>query len=104
MQKFIIEPLSTKHDRLTFDCGEIDLNNFLQYFARQNDKKGLGRTFVAVEIDSLCIKGYYTISSGSITCDVIPKNLPRYPIPVVHLGRLAVDRHAQYWFGIIVVS
>ncbi len=27
--------------------------------------------------------------------DTIPEKLPRYPIPVAHLGRLAVDRQAK---------
>lgn len=89
---FTIEPLTARHNREVFDCGEESLNNFLKRFARQNSEKGLGRTYVAVKENDPHIYGYYTISSGSLSFDKLPENLPRYPIPVVHLGRLAVDK------------
>lgn len=90
-----VEPLSKKHDRDSFDCGEESLNLFLKRFARQNAEKGLGRTFVAVKGDNPKICGYYTLSSNSFGYEIVPDNLPRYPVPVVHLGRLAVDKSAQ---------
>lgn len=93
--QYTIEPLTAKHDRESFDCGEPSLNDFLKRFARQNNEKGLGRTYVAVKAGETRIDGYYTISSGSIRFDVVPENLPRYPVPVMHLGRLAVDHSAQ---------
>ena len=95
MNTYHVEPLATQHDRAAFDCGEASLNEFLHRYARQNDEKGLGRTYVAVLPDNPHIYGYYTIASGTIRFDVIPEKLPRYPIPVVHLGRLAVDQAAQ---------
>lgn len=94
-QPFIIEPLMASHSREWFDCGEESLNNFLKRFARQNDEKGLGRTYVAVKVGEPRIYGYYTISSGALSFETIPEKLPRYPIPVVHLGRLAVDESAK---------
>ncbi len=94
-QPFIIEPLTASHSREAFDCGEESLNNFLKRFARQNNEKGLGRTYVAVKVGEPRIYGYYTISSGALSFDTIPEKLPRYPIPVVHLGRLAVDEVAK---------
>lgn len=88
--------LNTQHDRESFDCGESSLNEFLKRYARQNDEKGLGRTYVAVLTGDHHIYGYYTIASGALRFDTIPeKKLPRYPIPVVHLGRLAVDQAAK---------
>ncbi|HLA95749.1 MAG TPA: GNAT family N-acetyltransferase [Pyrinomonadaceae bacterium] len=92
---FKVEPLSKNHDRQSFDCGEESLDLFLKRFARQNAEKGLGRTFVAVKGDDPKIYGYYTLSSNSFGFEIVPDNLPRYPVPVVHLGRLAVDRSAQ---------
>ena len=91
----IIEPLSSKHDRSTFDCGEASLNTYLRQYARQNDEKELGRTYVAVTPGETHIEGYYTISTGAVTFEQVPEKLPRYPIPVVHLGRLAVDMRSQ---------
>ncbi len=92
---FRVEPLSKRHDRQSFDCGEESLNVFLQRFARQNAEKGMGRTFVAVKDNDPKIYGYYTLSSNSFGFEIVPDNLPRYPVPVVHLGRLAVDKSAQ---------
>lgn len=92
---FIIEPLGTQHQREEFDCEEPSLNDFLKLYARQNDSKGLGKTFVAVLPEKSRVLGYYTISSGSLAFDNLPEKLPRYPIPVVHLGRLAVDKTAK---------
>lgn len=92
---FTIEPLTAQHNREAFDCGEESLNDFLKRFARQNNEKGLGRTYVAIKGNEPHIYGYYTIASGALSFDTIPKKLPRYPIPVVHLGRLAVDEAAK---------
>ena len=94
-EPFTIEPLAANHNREAFDCGEESLNDFLKRFARQNNEKGLGRSFVAVKSGESKIYGYYTISSGALSFDQIPEKLPRYPIPIVHLGRLAVDETAQ---------
>ena len=41
--------------------------------------------------DETEVRGYYTLLSGSISFDILPEKLPRYPIPTVHLARLAVD-------------
>lgn len=89
--EFVIEFLDKKHRRENFDCGEESLNDFLKKYARQNNEKGLGRTFVAVLPNETEVLGYYTLSSGSVSFEVIPKKLPRYPIPTAHLGRLATD-------------
>lgn len=92
----IIALLTERHDRVSFDCGEPSLNEYLQRFARQNAELFLGRTYVLVIPGQTRIAGYYTISSGSVARQDLPeKRLPRYPIPVVLMGRLAVDRQAQ---------
>lgn len=93
--QYSVEQLTALHDRENFDCGEPSLNDFLKRFARQNNEKGLGRTYVAVKSAEPRIFGYYTISSGAVRFDSIPENLPRYPVPVMHLGRLAVDKNAK---------
>jgi len=90
-----IESLSPTHDRDAFDCEEESLNDFLKRFARQNSEKGLGRTFVAVLPEENKIYGYYTILSGAVSFANLTENLPRYPIPVAHLGRLAIDKTAK---------
>ena len=92
----VIELLTEKHDRASFDCGEPSLNEYLQRFARQNAENFLGRTYVAVAPGQTQIQGYYTISSSAVAREELPeKRLPRYPIPVVLMGRLTVDQQAQ---------
>lgn len=88
---FAIELLDKKHKRENFDCGEENLNQFLKKYARQNQEKGFGRTFVAVLPNKSEVLGYYTLSAGSISFEVVPEKVPRYPIPTAHLGRLATD-------------
>lgn len=57
----------------------------------------MNRTFVAVRAgdSSKKVSGFYTLSAASITFDNLQpsdkKKLPRYPIPVARLGRLATD-------------
>ncbi len=89
--RFVIELLNKQHKREDFDCGETSLNDFLKKYARQNSVKGFGRTFVAVLPEEKKVLGYYTLSSGSVSFEIVPENVPRYPIPTVHLGRLATD-------------
>jgi ribosomal protein S18 acetylase RimI-like enzyme len=94
-----IERLAKRHDRETFACGEAPLDEFLRRFARQNDEKGISRTYVATRDGSPIVLGYYSIRGGAVAFDVVPeedqRRLPRYPIPVVHLARLAVDLRAR---------
>jgi ribosomal protein S18 acetylase RimI-like enzyme len=92
----VVEPLSRRHDRGSFDCGNQDLNVFLKQFAGQNEERGLSRTFVLAEVGAAQVTGYYSIASGAVGFQEMPeRRLPRYPIPIVHLGRLAVDSRCQ---------
>lgn len=94
-----IERINKFHIREQFNCGEESLNTFLQKHARQNDEKNIGRTFVAVIPGKRKVEGYYTSSNYSIDFYNLPEKerskLPRYPIPMVKLGRLAVDLKTQ---------
>ncbi len=96
---FEIQLLSSAHDRSSFDCGESALNEFLRRHARQNQSKGIGRTFVAVRVGERAVVGFYTLAAGSVAFDVVPddlrRRLPRYPLPVAHLARLATCRSVR---------
>ena len=80
-----------------FDCGQEALNVFLRSYARQNDERGLGKTFLLLEESK--VNGYYTLSSAQIEFASLPsslsKRLPRYPIPAIRIARLAVDQSEQ---------
>lgn len=92
--------LSEKLDRSQFDCGEPSLNDFLRKNARQNQDKNLSITTAILEGDkNNRIVGYHTLAIGTVERESLPpqtaKNLPRYPVPVVRIGRLAVDNSVK---------
>jgi GNAT superfamily N-acetyltransferase len=95
-----IVPLIRSINRKDFDCGIEELNLYLKQFALPNDKKNIGKTFIALTEDSpVQTAGYYTISMAQVTFDNWPdslkKGLPRYPIPAMRIGKLAIDLHFQ---------
>ena len=80
------QPISKRHNRHTFDCGEAALNEFLQRYARQSHELGGAKTFVAVSnTDSKTVFGYYSVSPASIayarTPDIVRRGLARYEVP-----------------------
>lgn len=76
-----------------FSCGVSVLDEYLKRFAKSNHKKNIGKTFVLLE-ENIVI-GFYTISMATIDfhqiTEVLRKGLPKYPIPVARIGRLALD-------------
>jgi len=98
-QDWQIEELRADHDRSAFSCGHESLDDFLKRFAGQNQKTGVGKTYVATRPGDPAVCGYYAISAGAVRFKDVPEDLrtrlPRYPVPVAHLGRLAVDSGAQ---------
>jgi GNAT superfamily N-acetyltransferase len=99
MSDWSITPLAVDHDRSAFSCGQPSLDRFLKESARQNQDKGVSRTFVLLRGEEMRVYGYYTLSAGEVEKDNLPpklgKKLPKYPVPVVVLGRLAVDSSVQ---------
>jgi predicted GNAT family acetyltransferase len=91
--------LNRSHRRDAFDCGVPALNDYLRKFARQNSKSGLARTYVAIVPSESVVRGYYSLSSSAVACSSLPetarKKLPRYPVPTILIGRLAVDNSMQ---------
>lgn len=98
MAEWQIEPLDD-HERGEFSCGKAPLDTFLHTLASQYEKRGVGRTYVAVRPGSNRVIGYYTLSSSSVEFEnfpeVVRKKLPRHPVPTILLGRLAVDVAAR---------
>ncbi|MGD0185832.1 MAG: GNAT family N-acetyltransferase [Roseiarcus sp.] len=93
-------PIAKRHDRAAFDCGDADLNLYLQRFARQNHESGGAKCFVAAPSAAPArILGFYTLSPAALeycrTPALAKKGLARYDVPVFRLGRLAVDRTVQ---------
>jgi len=65
----------------------------------RNQRSGLCRAYVAVTPGSGRVEGFYTLSSSCVRFGDLPeadrKRLPRYPLPVALIGRLAVDLTVQ---------
>jgi GNAT superfamily N-acetyltransferase len=89
-----IRILRESDERAGFRSGDADLDRFLQKYAGQNQfRHHIGTTYVAVEAGQLL--GYATVAPGHIEIDDLPaklrRKLPNYPLPILRLGRLAVD-------------
>jgi len=86
--------ISSEHELNDFDSGESSLNEWLKKRALKNQASGGSRCFI------LCngkkVIGYYTLSAGAIHHDTAPKAMRRNmpdPLPVLLLGRLAIDKN-----------
>lgn len=93
-----IRALREADDRSRFRSGDPDLDRFLLRFAGQNQfRHYIGVTYVAAE--NSAILGFATVAPGHVEIDGLPaarrRALPRYPLPVLRLARLAVDRSFQ---------
>jgi GNAT superfamily N-acetyltransferase len=89
--------LTAAHDLSVFDCGVVELNDFLRKHALASVGSGSARTYVALRGSR--VVGYYSLAYGAVTPDEAPervrKGMPRHPLPVMLLARLAVDRSEQ---------
>lgn len=88
--------LSPSHATDGFDSGSPHLDNWLQRRALRNEAEGASRTYVICQGDQ--IVGFYGVAAGAVLQQSAPgrmwRNMPD-PIPVMVLGRLAVDRRFQ---------
>jgi GNAT superfamily N-acetyltransferase len=92
------EPLGPQHQLECFDCGNTALNRWLQQRALANERQGVSRTVVVCSDEDSNVIAYACLSAGAIVLAEVPgalrRNMPD-PLPVVVLGRLAVDRGHQ---------
>ncbi len=99
MADWQIERLARHHERSGFSCGKPPLDDFILRLVTQYEKRNLGRTYVAVRQGESQVRGYYTLASGAIPFQNLPepaaKKLPKHPVPVILLARLAVDQSAR---------
>ena len=98
--QFRIEPLSSAHDRSRFVSGSAPLDRYLREQASQDIKRRIATCFVALDIETQDIVGFYTLTATSVALDDLSpelvRKLPRYPVvPAALLGRLAIATSAQ---------
>jgi GNAT superfamily N-acetyltransferase len=91
------EPLTASHRLDEFRCGEPSLDEWLVRRALANQASGASRTFVVAD-DGGRVRGYYALAAGAVSHESatskVRRNMPD-PVPVMVLGRLAVDGGAQ---------
>jgi predicted N-acetyltransferase YhbS len=90
-------PITAEHDASLFSCRHDTLSQWLRRRALANASSGASRTYVVTENDR--VVGYYALAAGSLDVASAPSRLRRNmpdPLPVVVLGRLAVD---DAWSG-----
>jgi GNAT superfamily N-acetyltransferase len=90
------EHLTREHEVSAFDCGVPDLDEWLKKRALANEDTGASRTYVVCAGGR--VVGYYALATGRVAHEKAPgrvrRNMPD-PVPVMILGRLAVDRAWQ---------
>ncbi len=94
-EEFRVERLSERHDRSAFTCGIEALDRYLREHAGQDQRRRLSATFVLVDVANGAVAGFYSLAASAVEPSSLPepmaKRLPRRPLPVTLIGRLAVD-------------
>ena len=89
--------LTQHHDIAQFDCGKLELNQYLLRFALQNQASGGARTYVALR--GARAIGFYSLAPASVAPDEatvrVLQGQGRYPVPVILMARFAVNRADQ---------
>jgi GNAT superfamily N-acetyltransferase len=92
-----VEKLHRTHNVEPFSCGQAELDRFLIRHALQAQQSNSSQTYVALSNHEII--GYYTIVAGEVAHAQAPerviKGMPRHPIPLLVLARLAVLSSAQ---------
>lgn len=92
-----IEKLERQHNVDFFDCGQENLNQYLQRYSLMNQRADAARTYVGVAGNKII--GYYSLVVSNVTYEDAPdrlkKGLSRNPVPVMLLARLATDLEWQ---------
>lgn len=88
-----IRKLAASDTVQSFDCGAVELNNFLHRFAFVNQQANSAQTYVCSHAGF--VVGFYSLTVGSVdpaaAAPRVIKGMPRHPVPVMILARLAVD-------------
>ena len=90
------EHLAREHNLAAFDSGTPSLDEWLKRRALSNEQEGESRTYVVCAGGK--VVGYYALATGAVAqaeaTGRVRRNMPD-PVPVMVLGRLAVDRAHQ---------
>ena len=91
------EKLTDQHDLTQFDCGEPTINDYLAKAVKQQAMKN-AVVYVTCLANTNIVKGYYTLSNGTVLRTDAPSQLSRnspLQVPVTLLGRMGIDQTIQ---------
>ena len=92
-----LEPLGPRHDVARFDCGVPSLNDYLAKRALSDQHAEQIRVYLVALQDQ--VVGYFSRAAGAVepqdATERMSKGQGAQPIPVILLGRLAVDVEYQ---------
>lgn len=102
-----MQPLGREHDLERFHSGASDLDHWLRSFARVADAAGTARCYLLLEAERVI--GYYALAAGSVRAGELParhaRGMPRHPIGVVLLARLAIStEHQGRGYGSVLLA
>ena len=97
------QPLTSADAASGFTCESPELTRFFRGQASQNQRRDMSHTWVLRRPDDRpelpLVLGFYTLTLGAIERESLPpeviRRLPRYPIPVLLIGRLARDERVR---------
>lgn len=95
--RFAIEALSKAHQRKAFSCGNDRIDRYFRDSVTQDIKRRYAACFVARDLETDRVAGFYTLSSSNVPLMAVPEplanRLPRYPtVPAVLIGWLGRDQ------------
>lgn len=100
-ENFVVEDITRNHDRNSFSCGIVELDNYLKYDARRHHQEGFNHTQVLTNGTSSQILGFFSFAAASLSSDYFENGrvskLQNYDIPCLKLSRFALDQryHGQ---------
>ena len=98
MSRYRAERLDpARHEVSRFDCGVVDLNEWLQLHAVASATRGTAATWVWCDASGSVV-GYYALSGHKLSSSDLPKAIARggpQEVPAVLIGKLALDRSVR---------
>lgn len=90
--------LDASDKRTDFCSGDIELDRFFLRYAGQNQfRHHIGTSYILIVENR--IAGFVTVSAGEISVENLPDitrgRLPEYPLPIMRIARLAIDKQFQ---------
>src|SRR5690606_40272158 len=90
------EAIAKSHDRQSFDCGDLAMNDFLRRYARQSHEQNASKTFCAIDAAKPNrVLGFYTLAPSAVAHEDVPasmtKGLAQHEVSGFKLARIATD-------------